>query len=158
MNSRIIASASLGAALALGALGTPAHANDGSAGSQSDAVLSQLAFGETNLTGGRALSNEELSESRGGYGGIFFSLFGYGDINQVGGTLPDGVSIDSQSADLVSMNVGLANLPNTGGFVQFASVVGNNNIVNNNLILNVYFLEGGVADTSSLTNGSMFGL
>ncbi|MEW4467204.1 hypothetical protein AB1K62_05155 [Parasphingorhabdus sp. JC815] len=105
----------------------------------------------------RAMSDTELGETRGGYGGILFSLSGYGDISSLSGDLPPGVNINSQSSDLVSLDVGLASLPNTGGFVQFASIVGNNNIVNNNLTLNVYILEGGIADTSGITNGSAFG-
>ncbi|WP_336985696.1 hypothetical protein [Altererythrobacter aquiaggeris] len=111
--------------------------------------------GET--SGVRALSDEELSTKRGGYGGVFFSLFAFGDLDTLGGQLPAGTEITSLTADQVSLSLGLAQLPNTGGFLQFASVVGNNNVVNNNLILNVYFLEGGVADTSSLTNGSALG-
>lgn len=120
-------------------------------------AIFQMAFGEVAPEGARVMDDDELSEARGGYGGVYFTLFGYGDINNVAGGLPDGVTVDSQSADLVSLNLGLASLPNTGGFIQFASVVGNNNVVNNNLVLNVYFLEGGVADTSNISNGGMFG-
>lgn len=106
----------------------------------------------------RTMSESELDENRGGFGGIFFSLIGFGDISQLSGGLPEGVELTSLSPDLVSMNLGLATLPNTGGFIQFANVVGNNNIVNNTLLLNVYILEGGIADTTNITNGSAFGL
>lgn len=124
---------------------------------QADASLLAMSFsgGTENI---RAMSESELDESRGGFGGIFFSLIGFGDISQLGGGLPEGVEVNSMSPDLVSMNLGLASLPNTGGFIQFANVVGNNNIVNNTLLLNVYILEGGVADTTNITNGSAFGL
>ncbi|MEE4205262.1 MAG: hypothetical protein V2I39_03160 [Erythrobacter sp.] len=134
---------------------------DGAAGAQ-EAVgapgLERLVFGEAGMADqGRVIEEAELADLRGGYGGVYFELFGYGNFANAGGTLPEGVDIMSQSADLVSLNVGLASLPNTGGFVQFASVVGNNNIVNNNLVLNVYFLDGGVADTSNIRNGAIFG-
>ncbi len=152
-----ICKTSLCAAFVAGAIGSPAQANEYPPNSNVTGNLSQLVFGETNLTDGRVLSEEELGIERGGFGGVYFTLFGYGDINQVGSGLPEGVTLASQSADLVSMNLGLASLPNTGGFIQFASVVGNNNIVNNNLVLNVYFLEGGVADTSNIANGAIFG-
>lgn len=105
----------------------------------------------------RAMSDTELGDTRGGYGSILFSLSGYGDISSLNGDLPDGINVNSQSPDLVSLDVGLASLPNTGGFVQFASIVGNNNIINNNLTLNVYILDGGVADTSGIADGSAFG-
>lgn len=145
------------ALIAIAAPGTMVRADEGMSGLSEEQGLEQLVFGESRLTDGRSIDEAELSELRGGYGGVYFELFGFGNIGQVGGTLPDGVEVTSQSADLVSLNVGLASLPNTGGFVQFASVVGNNNIVNNNLVLNVYFLEGGVADTSNITNGGIFG-
>ena len=119
--------------------------------------LSQLAFGEAAAEGMRTMNDEELGEARGGYGGFYFELFGFGDIGNLGGEIPDGMSIGTQTADQVSLSVGLAGLPNSGGFIQFANVVGNNNVVNNNLILNVYFLEGGVADTSGMTSGAMLG-
>lgn len=119
--------------------------------------LADTAFGANGMDEMRTLSEAELSTARGGFGGVYFTLLGYGDYNGAAGQLPEGATIASQSAESVSLNLGLATLPNTGGFVQFASVVGNNNIINNNLILNVYFLEGGVADTSSIANGSAFG-
>lgn len=144
-------------AIAASLIGAPLQARE-TTSLPTDVSLVQLAFGEANLTGARTMPDEELGEARGGYGGVYFTLFGFGDINQVGGNLPDGVAITSQSAELVSLNLGLASLPNTGGFIQFASVVGNNNIVNNNLILNVYFLEGGVADTSTIATGGLLGL
>lgn len=135
----------------------PARADHSIPGADTPSQLAYLAFGEEGLTQAQTMTDEDMSIARGGYRGVYFTLFGYGDINQVGGTLPDGVEVTSQSADLVSMNLGLASLPNTGGFIQFASVVGNNNIVNNNLVLNVYFLEGGVADTSNIANGAFLG-
>jgi hypothetical protein len=104
-----------------------------------------------------AMSDAQLAKSRGGFGGISFSLIGYGDISSLNGGLPDGVSISSQSADLVSLQVGLATLPNTGGFIQFASIVGNNNVINHTLNLNVYIIEGGVADTSGFASGQALG-
>ena len=120
-----------------------------------DALAAQSFFGTTDDL--RAMSDTELGVTRGGYGSILFSLSGYGDISSLNGDLPAGINVNSQSPDLVSLNVGLASLPNTGGFVQFASIVGNNKIVNNNLTLNVYILDGGVADTSGIADGSAFG-
>ncbi len=145
--------AAVRSALALALLGWAGAAAAGPA----DRRLLDLSFsGETDHI--RIMSDAELGEKRGGFGGIYFSLFGFGDLNQLSGGLPEGVELNSLSPDLVSMNLGLATLPNTGGFIQFANVVGNNNVVNNTLLLNVYILEGGVADTSSITNGSAFGL
>ncbi len=103
------------------------------------------------------MTDLELSKARGGFGAISFSLTGYGNISSLAGGLPEGVEISSQSADLVSLNVGLASLPNTGGFIQFASIVGNNNVINHTLNLNVYILSGGVADTSGVASGQAFG-
>lgn len=134
-----------------------AQATEEHFGALAGSELDRLAFGNTSETGVQAMTDEELEETRGGYGGVYFTLFGYGDINQMGGTIPEGVDVTSRSADLVSLNLGLASLPNTGGFIQFASVVGNNNVVNNNLVLNVYFLDGGVADTSGVSSGAIFG-
>jgi hypothetical protein len=103
------------------------------------------------------MTDQELSQARGGFGAISFSLTGYGNISTLAGGLPEGVEISSQSADLVSLNVGLGTLPNTGGFIQFASIVGNNNVINHTLNLNVYILSGGVADTSGVASGQAFG-
>lgn len=136
--------------IGLAAIAIPAHAQP--AGNS----LASAVFADS-MSGMRTLTDQELESSRGGYGGVFFSLLGYVEGSQIGGQLPDGVSIGSQSPDQITLNLGLASLPNTGGFIQFASVVGNNNIVNNNLVLNVYFLDGGVADTSSIANGSALG-
>jgi hypothetical protein len=116
----------------------------------------QAIFG-AGSAGVEPMSDQELSQERGGFGGISFSLTGYGNISTLAGGLPEGVEISSQSADLVSLNVGLATLPNTGGFIQFASIVGNNNVINHTLNLNVYILSGGVADTSGIANGSALG-
>ena len=111
-----------------------------------------------NMSGIEKMSEQELGEARGGFGGILFSLTGYGDISQLSGGLPEGVSIGSMSPDLVSLNVGLGSLPNTGGFIQFASIIGNNNVINHTLNLNVYILQGGVADTSGIPSGAFLGL
>ncbi len=108
-------------------------------------------------SGVERMTDQQLANARGGFGGISFSLTGYGNISSLTGGLPEGVQISSQSADLVSLNVGLNSLPNTGGFIQFASIVGNNNVINHTLNLNVYILSGGVADTSGITNGTAFG-
>ncbi len=108
-------------------------------------------------SGVEPMTDQQLADSRGGFGAISFSLTGFGNISSLTGGLPEGVAINSQSADLVSLNVGLASLPNTGGFIQFASIVGNNNVINHTLNLNVYILSGGVADTSGIANGAALG-
>lgn len=121
-----------------------------------DADLLAAAFGG-NTQGFEELTDEEMKDTRGGLRNFAFGLFISGDITNLGGTPPDGVDIVTQTPDLVSLNVGLASLANTGGLIQFAAIEGNNNIVNNNMVLNIYILDDGVADTSSLINGSLFG-
>ncbi|KPP92918.1 hypothetical protein [Erythrobacter sp. HL-111] len=158
MSSHLKVSAALAASIALVGTGGIARAEEGTGPMSAEPGLVRLVFGDHPNSAGRVIEEPELADLRGGYRGVYFELFGYGDLSRMGGTLPDGVEIASQSADLVSLSVGLATLPNTGGFAQFASVVGDNNVVNNNLVLNVYFLDGGVADTSNIRNGGIFGL
>lgn len=111
--------------------------------------------GET--TDYKVLTDKELSEARGGLRSFSFGLFINGDITNFGSDVPEGVDIISQSPDLVSLSVGLAGLTDTGGLIQFASIVGDNNIINNNIFLNIYIMDDGVADTSNLFSGSIGG-
>lgn len=97
---------------------------------------------------------------RGGAAGIAFSLFVSGDISQLGladSSLPSNVSVINQTAANVSLSIGLASLPGASGFLQFAEVNGNNNIVNNTMTLNVVIVEGGTADPASVLSGLSLG-
>jgi len=138
-----------GAAIMAAALATtaPASASD---------LLAQ-AFGGSDAF--EPVADEQLADMRGGYRGIAFNLMVNGSLNNLGvvdSDIPDGVTVEDISPSDVTLSIGLASLPNANGFLQFAEVNGNNNIVNNTMTLNVVIVEGGAADPAALLSGLGF--
>jgi hypothetical protein len=122
----------------------PASAND---------LLSQ-AFGGSAAF--EPVADEALADMRGGYRGIAFNLLVNGSLNNLGNVetdIPEGVDVQNIDPSNVTLSIGLATLPNANGFLQFAEVNGNNNIVNNTMTLNVVIVEGGTADPASVLAG-----
>lgn len=136
------------AALALAALAA------GAAGAETPL---ETAFDDD--AGFTAVADAELGDLRGGFAGIAFSLYvggSWADLGAGGATLPDGVAVENVSPSNVTLSVGLASLPGASGFLQFAEIHGDNNIVNNTMTLNVVIVEGGVADPNAVLAGMGF--
>ena len=91
----------------------------------------------------RPLQDRELAEMRGGFGGLLFSVFFNGSIENtatgsglVETAIPDGmaVSVGENTAQIVG---GLGNFGNASGVFQFTSVEGSMNVINNTMTINV---------------------
>lgn len=95
----------------------------------------------------RPMEDHELADMRGGFGGLLFSVFFNGSIeNTATGsgltetTIPEGMtlSVSENTAQIVG---GLGNFGNANGVFQFTSVEGSMNVVNNTMTINVAIMD-----------------
>jgi hypothetical protein len=84
------------------------------------------------------MSDSDLAHQRGGFDGVAFGIFLSGTLNQpTTSVLPAGMTVTSLSPSQVQIVGGVGNLAGANGIFQFTSIVGDMNIVNNNIIVNV---------------------
>jgi hypothetical protein len=84
------------------------------------------------------MSDSDLARQRGGFDGVAFGIFLSGTLNQpTTSALPAGVTVTTTSPSQVQIVGGVGNLAGANGIFQFTSIVGNMNVVNNNVIINV---------------------
>lgn len=109
------------------------------------------------FTGGaegvEALSNTEMAELRGGFRGVLFGVSFFGNATALAGSssvgAPEGVTVDVRSDNLVQISAGLGQLPaGFNGVLQTTNIIGDMNVVNNNLVINAVFIN----DPSSLSS------
>lgn len=101
--------------------------------------------------GNEALSDKEMGELRGGFGGIAFSILFGGSIANSGGanTLPDGVGVSFSDDNHVQLSGALGSFAGANGIFQLANIEGNNNIINNTLTINIAIINGTAPDAVS---------
>jgi hypothetical protein len=84
------------------------------------------------------MSDSDLAHQRGGFDGVAFGIFLSGTLNQpTTSVLPAGMTVTSLSPSQVQIVGGVGNLAGANGIFQFTSIVGDMNVVNNNIIVNV---------------------
>jgi hypothetical protein len=81
----------------------------------------------------------EMAEARGGYRGISFGIYFNGSVSSTGNTgeLPAGMSVTQDGDNHVQLQAALGDLGGANGLFQFTNVVGDLNIVNNSIVINV---------------------
>ncbi len=84
------------------------------------------------------MSDSDLATQRGGFDGIAFGIFLSGTLNQpTTNVLPAGMTVSAVSPSQVQIIGGVGNLAGASGIFQFTNIVGDMNVVNNNIIINV---------------------
>jgi hypothetical protein len=84
------------------------------------------------------MTKEEMSKQRGGYDGVAFGIFLSGTLNQpITTTLPAGLTVSALDPNQVQIIGAIGNIGSASGIFQFTNIVGNMNVVNNNIIINV---------------------
>jgi len=86
----------------------------------------------------KPMTKSEMASARGGFDGIAFGIFLSGTLSQpVTTTLPAGLTVSTLSPSQVQIIGGIGNLAGASGIFQFTNIVGDMNVVNNNIIINV---------------------
>jgi hypothetical protein len=99
----------------------------------------------------KPMNNDEMASARGGFDGVAFGIFVDGVINQpTGNTLPVGVTATVPAPNQIQIIGAIGNLAGASGVFQFVNVVGNSNVINNNVIINVTVLPTAPADSTFL--------
>jgi hypothetical protein len=104
----------------------------------------------SDAAGFAAMDKADMARQRGGYDGIAFGIFLSGTLNQPATTtVPNGLTVSTLSPNQVQIVGGVGNLAGASGIFQFTNVVGNMNVINNNIIINVTVQPG--SPTNSVT-------
>lgn len=101
------------------------------------------------------MSEAELDEARGGARGLYFGFAFSADYATASGAqagqLPPNVDVTAISESQVQVVGAFGSLSgNFNGVLQTTNVVGNMNVVNNNLVINVFMLPPSVTDISGI--------
>lgn len=109
----------------------------------SDAALAgAFADGDSSF---QEMSSDDMSKQRGGYDGVAFGIFLNGTVTSTTtGDLPPGVTATVTGPDQLQIIGGVGTFGNATGIFQFVNVVGNSNVINNNVIINVTVLPSTV--------------
>lgn len=135
----------LGALTACVLLGVLAFATPASAAASDD-----LASAFSDDSGFTEMDKQDMSEQRGGYDGIAFGIFLNGTLNQpVTSTLPAGLTVSTLAPNQVQIVGGIGNIAGASGIFQFTNVVGDMNVINNNIIINVTIQPGSPTNTAT---------
>jgi hypothetical protein len=112
-----------------------------------DALASAFSDGDT---GFQEMSSDDMSAQRGGYDGVAFGIYLTGSvITTPGNQLPAGVQA-SVTGNQLQIIGGVGSFGNANGIFQFVNVVGNSNVINNNVIINVTVLPTSPGDSTFL--------
>lgn len=86
-----------------------------------------------------AMADSDMAEARGGYRGVSFGVYFNGSVSSSGptGDLPDGMSVTQIGDNGVQLQAALGDLGGASGLFQFTNVVGDMNVVNNSIVINV---------------------
>jgi hypothetical protein len=86
-----------------------------------------------------SLGDTEMAEARGGYRGVSFGVYFNGSVSSTGNTgeLPPGMSVSQDGDNRVQLQAALGDLGGANGLFQFTNVVGDMNVVNNSIVINI---------------------
>jgi hypothetical protein len=86
-----------------------------------------------------AMADSDMAQARGGYRGVSFGVYFNGSVSSNGATgdLPDGMSVTQTGDNRVQLQGALGDLGGAAGLFQFTNVVGDMNVVNNSIVINV---------------------
>jgi hypothetical protein len=110
-----------------------------------------LAAAFSDDSGFKPMDKTELADQRGGFDGIAFGIFLSGTLSQpVTSTLPPGLTVATTAPNQVQIVGGIGNLAGANGIFQFTNVVGNMNVINNNIIINVSLQAASPTNTTAV--------
>ena len=116
-----------------------------------DALAGAFAGGDT--ASFKQMSSDDMATQRGGFDGVAFGIFINGDITSTPTqTLPPGVTATITGPDQLQIIGGVGTFGNASGIFQFVNVVGNSNVINNNVIINVTVLPSSVGTDPTFTH------
>jgi hypothetical protein len=107
------------------------------------------AFAGTSMSGAfedgayfETMSDADMSSARGGYRGVSFGVYFTGSVSSSGNTgeLPPGMSVMQDGDNRVQLQAALGDLGGANGLFQFTNVVGDMNVVNNSIVINIMVL------------------
>jgi hypothetical protein len=125
----------------LGSLGVTSTAAAGTSNELASAFSDDSGFTE--------MDKSDMADQRGGYDGIAFGIFLSGTLSQpVTTTLPPGLTVTAPSPSQVQIVGAVGNLGNASGIFQFTNVVGDMNVINNNIVINVSIQSGSPTNTT----------
>lgn len=97
------------------------------------------------------MTTADMAGQRGGFDGIAFGIFLSGSLSQpTTTTLPAGLSVSTLSPSQVQIVGGIGNLAGANGIFQITNIVGDMNVVNNNIIINVSMQPTSPTNTTSM--------
>jgi hypothetical protein len=98
-----------------------------------------------------SVNDSEMAAARGGYRGVSFGVYFSGTVSSTGNTgdLPAGMSITQDGDNHVQLQASLGDLGGASGLFQFTNVVGDMNIVNNSIVINVMVVPDLPSDVAS---------
>jgi hypothetical protein len=106
--------------------------------SSNDALAGAFADGDSSF---KEMSTDDMSSQRGGFDGIAFGIFLNGTVTTLAtNQLPAGVTAEQTGPSQIQIVGAVGSLGNATGIFQFVNVVGNSNVINNNVIINIAVL------------------
>jgi hypothetical protein len=99
-----------------------------------------------------AMTEADMSKARGGYRGVSFGVYFNGSVSSSGNTgeLPPGMSVMQDGDNRVQLQAALGDLGGANGLFQFTNVVGDMNVVNNSIVINIMVLPDLPSDVSAV--------
>jgi hypothetical protein len=97
------------------------------------------------------MSEADMGTARGGYRGVSFGVYFNGSVSSTGATgeLPAGMSVTQDSDNHVQLQAALGDLAGANGLFQFTNVVGDMNVVNNSIVINVMIVPDLPSDVAA---------
>lgn len=97
------------------------------------------------------MADSDMAEARGGYRGVSFGVYFNGSVSSTGNTgeLPAGMSVTHDGDNRVQLQAALGDLGGANGLFQFTNVVGDMNVVNNSIVINVVIVPDLPSDVAA---------
>jgi hypothetical protein len=98
-----------------------------------------------------AMDDNDMSKARGGYRGVSFGVYFNGSVSSAGNTgeLPAGMSVTQDGDNRVQLQATLGDFGGANGLFQFTNVVGDMNVVNNSIVINVMIVPDLPSDVAA---------
>jgi hypothetical protein len=98
-----------------------------------------------------SMNDDDMSQARGGYRGVSFGVYFNGSVSSQGNTgeLPAGMSVTQDGDNRVQLQAALGDLGGANGLFQFTNVVGDMNVVNNSIVINVVIVPDLPSDVAA---------
>jgi hypothetical protein len=98
-----------------------------------------------------SMDDAQMADARGGYRGVSFGVYFNGSVSSSGNTgeLPAGMSVTQDGNNHVQLQAALGDLGGASGVFQFTNVVGDMNVVNNSIVINIMVIPDLPSDVAA---------